>query len=70
MPLYTPSKSFVERLAQFDPLLRIRWGDHSLCWLIERKLTKDRWIDPGTATFAIASLNFIPLIGMALRTTV
>lgn len=48
MSLYNPPTHIVARLTQFDPLLRIRWGDHSLCWLFERKLTKDRWVDPGS----------------------
>lgn len=34
----TPPEDFVRKLFQFDPALRIRWGHHLQCWVIERRL--------------------------------
>ena len=42
MALYDPPASFTQRLARFDPLLRIRWSDSEQRWLIERKITRSR----------------------------
>jgi len=46
VPLYNPPDHITRRLAQFYSLLRIRWGDHSVCWLIERKLIERESNDP------------------------
>jgi hypothetical protein len=42
----TPPIGFVADLKSYDPDLRVRWSDRGDCWLIERKITKARWIDP------------------------
>ena len=42
MPLYHAPKSFVQRLHDYDPLLRVRWSDFKGCWLIERKVRRTR----------------------------
>lgn len=33
-----PPAGFVQDLRGYDPLLRVRWGEHSARWFIERKL--------------------------------
>ena len=50
MPLYTPPASFVKRLHDFDPLLRLRWSDAKGHYLLERKVT--RGADPDPACYA------------------
>ena len=46
MGLFSPPKGFVQQLKAYDPLLRVRWSDRGCCWLIERKITRSKWINP------------------------
>jgi len=45
MPLFTAPKHFVQRLQEFDPLLRIRFSDYENRYRIERKVRQKRNVD-------------------------
>jgi len=38
MPLYHPHDTFVRRLKEYDPMLRVRWSDYARSWQLERKM--------------------------------
>lgn len=42
MPLYHAPREFVQRLKEYDPLLRVRYSDFKKAWLIERKVRRSR----------------------------
>lgn len=39
---FHPPERFVQRLREYDPLLRVRWSNYKKCWLLERKIRHGR----------------------------
>lgn len=68
IPLYTPPKSFCERLKEFDSALRVRWSDHETRWRVERKITRAQWVNPSTyheslyEDFVSAREGYVPVL--------
>jgi len=46
MPLHHPPSSFVQRLQDVDPHLRLRWSDAESRYRLERKVSRGRQPDP------------------------
>lgn len=48
-PVSTISTEFTDRLAAYDPLLRLRWGQQEGYWRVERKIKRGGWYSPAHA---------------------
>ena len=48
-PVSSVSQQFTDRLAAYDPLLRLRWGQQTGMWRVERKIMRGGWYSPAHA---------------------